>query len=91
MRPAGTPRAAPGRYAEGGQPVGCIGHEAVGAADEHLPFGELLDLCEVLIAESSLEPLPVRIGLAEDQGEGHSLLRHGVQLAGGRNIRLAAT
>ena len=44
----------------------------------------------MLIAESPLEPLPVRIGLAEDQGEGHALLRQGVQFGGGGNIRLAA-
>ena len=79
-----------GRHAKGGQSGGRIGHKTVGAADKHFPLLQPFDLFEVNLVQPPLEPLPVRIRLAQDQGEGHPLLRQGVQLAGGGNVRLAA-
>ena len=79
-----------GRYAEG-RDSGCgIGHKAVGTADKDLSPDQPFDPSQMLIIESPLQPLPVIVRLAQDQGQLHACLTHGVQLGGSRNVGLAA-
>ena len=62
----------------------------MGAAQEDLPRQQIPDPLEVPLAKATAHALPVAIGLAQDQGQLHACLTHGVQLGGGRNVGLAA-